>query len=139
MGHSFYINFKTGIRAVKGDGNCLFRALSSIVCNNEDSHQHIRRHSVHITNNIFKHFATQCQLWRRTEYGEQTLKFMLQLLSGKSKYMCVYVPDPSSSSHSWIYFNPIPLYQLTIPTQCQELSCPPGVYYFTPGDAIMTL
>ena len=42
----------------------------------------------------------------------------------------VRVPDPSSSSYSWIYFNPISLSQLTIPTQCQELPCPPGAFHF---------
>ena len=42
-------------------------------------------------------------------------------------YVCI--PDASSSSYSWIYFTPVPTSQLTIPSQCLELSPPPGVFH----------
>ena len=29
--------------AIKGDGNCLFRALSRVLCGNQDNHNFIRR------------------------------------------------------------------------------------------------
>ena len=42
----------------------------------------------------------------------------------------VCVPDSTMSSYSWICFNPMPLSQLTIPIQCLELPCPPGIFHF---------
>ena len=44
-------------------------------------------------------------------------------------YICV-PPDSTTSSYSWLCFNPMPLSQLTIPIQCQEFPCPPGVFHF---------
>ena len=41
-------------------------------------------------------------------------------------YVCI--PVPSCSSYSWIRFNP--LSSVTIPTQCQEIPSPPGVFHF---------
>ena len=39
----YLFKFKRGVEAIQGDGNCLFRALSRILCGNEDNHSFIRR------------------------------------------------------------------------------------------------
>ena len=43
-------------------------------------------------------------------------------------YVCI--PDTNYLSYSWIDFTPVPPSQLTIPSQCDELACPPGVFHF---------
>ena len=93
----YLFKFKRGVEAIRGDGNCLFRALSRILCGNEDNHSFIRRTLVT--------FATHNKSWVQKfchplpiEYhlnGMKSdriwgtdLKYTLLLLFGKSQYMC---------------------------------------------------
>ena len=40
---TFLNKIQRGVKAIQGDGNYLFRALSSVICYSEDNHQQIRR------------------------------------------------------------------------------------------------
>ena len=39
----YLFKYQRGIEAIKGDGNCLFHALSRILCGNQDNHSFISR------------------------------------------------------------------------------------------------
>ena len=41
-GAQYLFKYQRGIEAIQGDGNCLFRALSRILCGNQDTHSFIR-------------------------------------------------------------------------------------------------
>ena len=135
-GAQFLHQFQRGIRSIRGDGNCLFRALSSIVCGNEDSHQHIRRILATLCRHNKEHFQPFCHpipieehingMEKDRVWGTDLEIHAAASLWNVKIYVCT--PDFNSSSYSWLYFNPI--LNVTIPTQCQELPCPPGVFHF---------
>lgn len=132
-----FLHKSQSIKAIQGDGNCLFRALSSIICDNEDSHQHIRRLLVTFSRHNKQHFQAFCHpvpieqhingMENDRVWGTDLEIHAAAALWQVKIYVCI--PD-SGSSYSWIYFNPIPPSQLTIPIQCKELPCPPGVFHF---------
>ena len=119
-GAQFLYKFQRGIRAVKGDGNCLFRALSMKIAINI----RIRRRTFCTHNK--QHFQAFCHLVPIVEkdrvWGTDLEIHAAASLWQIKVYVCV--PDPSSSSHSWIYFNRIPtnnsntVTKATMPTRC---------------------
>ena len=133
---NFLHKIQRGIRAIQGDGNCLFRALSTINCNNENSHQHIRRLLVAFSRHNKEHLKAFCHpvpieehingMEKDRVWGTDLEIHAAAALWQVKIYVCV--PDSTMSSYSWICFNP--LSQLTIPIQCQELPCPSGVFHF---------
>ena len=137
-----------GIRAIQGDGNCLFHALSTIICNNENSHQHIRRLLVAFSRHNKEHLKAFCHpvpikehingMEKDRVWGTDLEIHAAAALWQVKIYVCV--SDSTTSSYSWICFNPMPLSQLTIPIKWQELPCPSGVFIsncYMPGDVTM--
>ena len=135
---NFLHKIQRGVRAIQGDGNCLFRALSTIICNNENSHQYIRRllvvfswhnkqrskafcHPVPVEEHI--NGMEQDRVW----HTDLELHAAVALWQVKI-YVCV--PNSTMSSYSWICFKPMPLSLLTISARCEELPCPPGDFHF---------
>ena len=102
--------FKRGIRAVQGDGNCLFRTLSSIICGNEDSQQHIRRLLVTFCRHSKEQFKAFSHPVPIDEHligmaNDQVWGTDLEIHAAASLwqvkiYACM--PDTISSSYSWI-------------------------------------
>lgn len=131
----YLYQFQRGIRAIQGDGNCLFRALSTILCNNEDNHQHVRRLLVAFCRENKHHFQQFCHpvpieqhingMEKDRVWGTDLEIHAAASLWQLKVYVCV--PDPTCSSYSWIRFNPIS--NVITPTQCQEILCPPGVFH----------
>jgi len=129
---NFLHKIQRGVRAIRGDGNCLFCALSSIICSNEDNHQQIRilvTFSKHNTNHLraFCHPVTIEEHiigmeWDRVWGTDLEIHAAAALWQVKI-YVCV--PDSSITSYSWMCFNPVPLAKLRIPMECQELPRPP--------------
>ena len=116
----------------------MFRALSSIICGNEDHHQHIRRLLVTFCRHNKEHFEAYCHpvpidehingMANDRVWGTDLEIHAAAALWQVKIYVCL--PDTKSSSYSWIYFTPVPPSKLTIPSQCDEIACPPGVFHF---------
>ena len=126
------------MRAIQGDGKCLFHALSSIICNNEDSHQHIRRLLVAFSRYNKQHLKAFCHpvpveehingMEQDRVWGTDLEIHAVAALWQVKTYVCV--PDSTMSSYSRICFKPMPLSQLKISAQREELPCPSGVFHF---------
>lgn len=135
---TFLHQIQRGVRAIRGDGNCLFRALSSIICSDEDSHQQIRRTLVSFTKHNMNHFKAFCHpvpieehiigMERDRVWGTDLEIHAAAALWQVKIYVCV--PDPSFKSYSWMCFNPLPSTKLTVPMECKELPRPPGMFHF---------
>ena len=99
-GAQYLFQLKRGIEAIQGDGNCLFRALSRILCDNENHHNFIRRTLVT--------FATNNKTWlqkfchpvpidghlngmKLDRIWGTDFKYMLLVLFGKHQSM--FVPE----------------------------------------------
>ena len=67
----------------------------------------------------------------------QTLRFVLQHLSSRSKFTFAYLPPAVHHTLGYV-FNPLsnvtiptnPLSSVKILIQCREIPCPPGVFHF---------
>ena len=114
----------------------LFCALSSILCNNEDYHQHIKqllvmfcRHNKHYFQQfchpvpIEKHIhgMEKDRVWGTDHEIYATASFWQIKVN-------VCIPVLSCSSYFWIHFNS--LSNITIPIQCQRIPSPLGVFHF---------
>ena len=134
----FLERFNRGIRAVRGDGNCPFRSLSTIICGNEDNHQLIRRTLVTFTLHNKKLFQRFCYPKPIEEHisgmkNDRIWGTDLEIHAAASLWQVkIYVcqPNTTDSSYSWICFAPFPQSQIMCPRECQELLCPPGVFHF---------
>ena len=141
-GSLFLQQFQRGIRAVQGDGNCLFRALSSIICNTEDNHQQIRRLLVTFCRHNKPYFKTFCHpvpieqhingMEKDRAWGTDLEIHAAATMWQVKIYVCtpLSTPDCGSSLYSWIHFKPAPLSKVTYPAQCEELPRPLGIFHF---------
>ena len=137
-GSLFLEGLGRGIQVTCGDGNCLFRSLSFIICGNEDSHQFIRRTLVTFCSHNKKVFQRYCH---PTPIEKHITSMRLDRIWGTDLeihaaaslwqvkiYMCL--PNASDLSYSWICFTPFPSSELVCPDECQQLPLPPGVLHF---------
>ena len=135
---NFLHKIQRGVKAIQGNGNCLFRALSTIICNNENSHQYIRRLLVAFSWHNKQHSKAFCHPVPVEEHingmeQDRVWHTDLEIHAAAAQWQVkiyVCVPDSTMSSYSWICFKPMLPSQLTIPAQCEELPCPPGVFHF---------
>ena len=135
---TFLNKIQRGVKAIQGDGNCLFRALSSVICHSEDNHQQIRRILVTFSKHNKQYLKQFCHPVPIEEHingmeldrvwGTDLEIHAAAALWQVKIYVCV--PDTSFTSYSWMCYNPIPLSHLTIPVECQELPHPPGMFHF---------
>ena len=139
-GSLFLHQFQRGIKAIQGDGNCLFRSLASIICSNEERHQHVRRLLVTFCRHNTKHFQTFCHpvpieqhingMEQDRVWGTDLEIHAAAALWQVQIYVCTPDISSTSPSYSWIYFKPAPITKIILPTQCEELPRPPGVFHF---------
>ena len=125
---------------IRGDGNCLFRSLSMIICGSEDNHLFIRRMLVTFctyNKELFQRFCHPIPI--KDHINGMRLDRIwgtdLEIHAAASLWQVkIYVCQPntctSDSSYSWICFKPFPLAELVYPDECQQLPRPPGVLHF---------
>ena len=106
---------KRGIEAIRGDGNCSFRALSRILCGSEDNHNFVRRTLVTFSANnkgLLQKFCHPKPIEQHLNGMKlvfcwaQTLKYMQLLLFGKCQSMCV--PRTPMIQHTFGYVSSQP-------------------------------
>ena len=137
-GSTFLEGLGRGIKVTRGDGNCLFRSLSIIVCGNEDNHQFIRRILATFCIHNKELFQRFCHPTPITEHinGMKLDRIWgtdLEIHAAASLWQVnIYVcqPNTSDSSYSWICFKPFSPAELVCPDECQQLPHPPGVLHF---------
>ena len=134
----YLFKFKRGVEAIRGDGNCLFRALSRILCGNEDNHVFVRRTLV----TFATHNKTLLQKFCHPTPIENHLNGMkldriwgtdLEIHSAASLWQVpIYVctQNPNDPKYFWVLFKPIDCSKLVLPDEYQQLPLPPGVHHF---------
>ena len=134
----YLFNYQRGIEAIQGDGNCLFRALSRILCGNQDSYAFICRTLVTFS----MHNKTLLQKFCHPVPIEQHLSGMkLDRIWGKDLelhataslwqvpiYVCTQ--NPNNPKYFWVVFKPSDHSQLMLMEECQQIPRPPGVLHF---------
>ena len=149
-GSLFLHQFQRGIKVIQGDGNCLFHSLASIICSNEERHQHVRRLLVTFCRHNTKRFQTFCHpvpieqhingMEQDRVWGTDLEIHAAAALWQVQIYVCTPDISSTSPSYSWIYLNQ---YQLPRSySQHNVKSCHVHQAYFisncsTHGDAIM--
>ena len=134
----YLFKFKRDVEGIQGDGNCLFRALSRILCGNEDNHSFIRRTLVT--------FATHNKSWLQKfchplpiEYHLNGMKSDriwgtdLEIHAAASLWKIpIYVctQNPNDPKYFWVLFKPINSSELVLPEECQQLTLSAGVHHF---------
>ena len=113
-GSTFLEGLGRGIKVTRGDGNCLFRSLSIIVCGNEDNHQFIHRTlAIFYTHNkeLFQRFCHPTPITEHINgmkldriWGTDLEIHAAASLWQVNIYVCQ--PNTSDSSYSWICFKP---------------------------------
>ena len=102
------------IRPILGDGNCLFRALSYLLCGQEDHHQQIRHTLVDFTTTNSSIFSKYCTLDSFEEHTSR-MKYEtvwgtdLELRAASSYFQIpIYVCTQRSKTHYWECYRPLP-------------------------------
>lgn len=105
------MTFRRGIRPVLGDGNCLFRALSSLTYGQEEWHSLIRRVIVEFITLNSKVFKEYCegdivqhinQLKHQTSWGSHVELIAAAHLLNLPIYVCT--TKDGSNEHYWEIF-----------------------------------
>ena len=127
-----------GIKVTLGDGNCLFRSLSTIICGSEDNHQFIRRTLATFcfhNKKVFQRFCHPIPIEQHINgmkldrvWGTDLEIHAAASLWQVNIYVCQ--ANISNSSYSWICFKPLPTSEIVCPDECQQLPRPPGVLHF---------
>ena len=137
-GAQYLFKYQRGIEAIKGDGNCLFHALSRVLCGNQDNHSFIRRTLVAFST----HNKAMLQKFCHPVPIEQHLNGMkldriwgtdLELHTAASLWQVpIYVctQNQNDPKYFWIVFKPMDNSKLICTEECQQLPRPPGVLHF---------
>ena len=109
---TFLANYDMVIHTIKGDGNCLFRALSYLILGTEDCHQQVRLTLIDCNSDIFTTFCSPlCTL------EEHTARMRYETVWGTDPEikvaatyfqlpnLCVYTEK--QHSHYWECFQPV--------------------------------
>ena len=135
----YLLKYQWGIKAIQGDGNCLFRALSRILCGNQDSHTFIHR----ILVTFSMHNKILLQKFCHPVPIEQHLSGMkldriwgtdLELHASLHAVASIWqVPIyvcTKNLNNPWVVFKPLDNSQLICMEECQKLPHPQGVLHF---------
>ena len=134
----YLFKYQRGIEAIKGDGNCLFRALSRIVCGNQDHHSFVRRILVTfstLNQTVLQKFCHPVPIEKHLNamkldriWGTDLELHAAASLWQVPIYVCTQ--NPNDPKYFWIVFKPINDSDLTCKEECEQLPRPPGVLHF---------
>jgi len=137
-GAQYLFKLKRGIDPIRGDGNCLFRALSRILCGNEDSHSFVRRTLVTFSEHnkgLLQKFCHPLPIKEHLNgmkldriWGTDLEIHAAASLWQVPIYVCTQ--NPNDPKYFWVCFKPTDSNKLICPDECRQLQLPPGVFHF---------